>query len=455
MAENTFRIGADSFTYRLREQDGGTLVERDMLMSGAGGSEFRVTQAICAGGAPLLDFLRADPHAAAIEHVVGPRIADIALDMSEQADAAAAPSVPDALAAIGEIAYLPDEARLATQAWRIIQALKASTAFYFLVDTDDEGEIRAYRIIILSPAFGKAMQTYVHRRWYSTDPFLIHARKTQRVCFSSDVGLIENLGGSWREMAEFARENGMKSWLAAPAHEPRSRRFGVLYVANDTLPSQEGEAPLRRNVALFRTLSREIFEWYESRARSDKIIELGLSSQELRVLSGLSRQFPLELIADTLEIGNTVLRDRLLPAIRAKFSVSRIGEAVREAEKHNLLMAIGERKVAYIVYSETYGIFLREEYGAQFWSQLNPSGIDRAQIFKDPEAARHYFQPRGGSAAYAMRRVDVHHTASVATRQECLAAGLPGWEPGHLSSEGPSDDSGTWGALDASHLNRQ
>ena len=47
-----------------------------------------------------------------------------------------------------------------------------------------------------------------------------------------------------------------------PAHHPDARRFGALYAANNHLPSENGEEPLRKNRLIFQLLSTELLNWY-------------------------------------------------------------------------------------------------------------------------------------------------------------------------------------------------
>lgn len=445
----TFAIGAESFKYALRDFDDGAILERESINSGKNG-EFKVTQVVSVSDSAAMKFIQSDPHAQRVGPAIADSIRDAEMDFQLRSVAKARPLGKTTWQSIGKLSYQAGESSLINEAWRIIQALEGTMAFYFVGALDKAGEVESFRILILSSVGTAPMQLYVQNRWYSTDPFLIHARQTQRVCYSSDVGKIENLTGSWREMGEFARSYGMKSWLVAPAHDPKSRHFGALYVANDQIPAAGGEEILRQNAVLYRALSQEMFEWLESRRRGQAIQNLGLTAEDLQILSGLTRQLPIEVIAKESGFRVTTIRDKYLPAIKRKFSVSRIDEAIAVADKLDILTAMAERKVAYIVFRKGFGIFLADEFGVKYWSQFNPSGIDRAKIFKDPIDARLSLGISDRNDEYSMGRVDVHATATSATVAECLLAGLPGWEPGEVHDDGPPDESGTWSTINLS-----
>jgi hypothetical protein len=45
------------------------------------------------------------------------------------------------------------------------------------------------------------------------------------------------------------------------------------------------------------------------------------------------------------------------------------------------------------------------------------------------------------------RRVDVYHTGTAASIDDCAAAGIPRWNPSTINGGSPADDSATWGTL--------
>jgi Autoinducer binding domain len=135
-------------------------------------------------------------------------------------------------------------------------------------------------------------------------------RRSHLPFFSSDVGLLENLSGSWREMGEAARHFGMGSWIVMPAHHPAAHRFGAFYAANNHLPSENGEEPLRKNRLIFQLLAAELLNWY---ARQEKALALknsGLTTLDLQILNAIARGEPLESIAEGQGISLYALRQK-------------------------------------------------------------------------------------------------------------------------------------------------
>jgi hypothetical protein len=91
---------------------------------------------------------------------------------------------------------------------------------------------------------------------------------------------------------------------------------------------------------------------------------------------------------------------------------------------------------------------LREDYGVPFWSNVNPEGIDEAQFFPDVESAQRMLKLKGFAFDECqLKRVDVYHTATAASIEDCIAAGIPRWDPSTVHVGAPADDSGTWGSL--------
>lgn len=79
-----------------------------------------------------------------------------------------------------------------------------------------------------------------------------------------------------------------------------------------------------------------------------------------------------------------------------------------------------------------------------FWSNVNPEGIDEAQLFPDIEAAQRTLEVTGiHSEECQFLRVDVYHTATTASMDNCAAAGIPRWDPSTPHVGAPADDSGT------------
>jgi hypothetical protein len=120
----------------------------------------------------------------------------------------------------------------------------------------------------------------------------------------------------------------------------------------------------------------------------------------------------------------------------------------RVAADRGILAIASERKVGYLIHSTRWGTFLRQVYGVPFWSKVNPEGIDEAQVFAGAESAQQILRTLQIGHDCELRRVDVHHTADTASIDDCVAAGIPRWDPSSLSSGAPADNSSTPGTLD-------
>ncbi|QCP53892.1 hypothetical protein FAZ95_33395 [Trinickia violacea] len=443
----TFSVGPESIQLRVREGKAGVLLERELCSLNNRQNDIRVTQVVLACQESLAGLISADPYRRLIEPSLRQMIGSSTVEIPPRPPYLDINSSDTIQTSINGITRIEDETELISHIRVITRALGASTAFFFLCDRSMEGELTAYRILITSPQDTAAAQTYVAKRWYATDPFLMHGSQSQRPFFSSDVGLLENLSGSWRDMGEFARRAGMGSWIVAPAHQPRGGKFAVLTASNPTLPSGEGEERLRENRILFCALSAELLEWYASRDRALALSRSGLSMIELQILNAVARGQTLDQATESLGLSKTALRDRYGPSIRNKLGAKHIIEAARLADEQGLLAAVSERKVAYVIHSPKWGVFLRELYGVPFWSGVNPEGFDGATIFADAASAREVLDTQLPGHDCVLHRVDVHHAAQTASIEDCAAAGLPRWDPRCTTSGAPADDSGTCGVL--------
>jgi hypothetical protein len=156
------------------------------------------------------------------------------------------------------------------------------------------------------------------------------------------------------------------------------------------------------------------------------------------------------MIAESLGLSANAVTRRHFKSINAKLRTSSITESVRLARARNLLPIASTRKVAYVLHSAVYGIYLGSDHGVPFWSGIMPSGMDEAAVFADIELAESALSdlklPHGHDVE--LKRVDIHQAAQTATITDCVRAGLPGWDPLVQTSGGPPDDSATPGSLD-------
>jgi len=442
-------LALDRETIELRAYDGetGLLIERESSARAKRDGNVRVTQVLLADQPNISGFLAAEPYPE-VGPIIRHLIRDIALPaVAANDDGASGRSREEVLDLIAELPKAADESVLIKKTRAIVSALGAEVAFFFLADKGLNGEPESYRILVISETH--VAQTYVDRRWLETDPCLTHAAKSQAPYFSSDVGELKNVFGSKREMSEFAWKVGFRSWVVLPTHALETNKFGALYAANSRLPADGGEELLRANWRLFKLLSADLLDWY---VREEKVLSQKsshLTTIELQILNAKARGETCELIAEALDISMYALTRQYFRSINTKLNAKTIAEAVRIAGERCLLANVSERKVCYVVYSPKYGIFLRREGSLgtmQFWSS-SPYEIDDAEIFPDAKSAQCFIDSLGPGFVAAFHRVEVHYMARTASIAECVASGLPTWDPGSLTSGAPPDDSGTWGEL--------
>lgn len=104
------------------------------------------------------------------------------------------------------------------------------------------------------------------------------------------------------------------------------------------------------------------------------------------------------------------------------------GLAALEAQASLLTLPVNPEG-RFVLYSPTLGIYIGESLGLGFWSELDPVGQGAAVTFPDEDAARaHAAGWLHEVADVEPRPVLVEAGCGYATVDECMAAGLPGWE---------------------------
>jgi len=238
----TLSVGREIVELRARQGQAGVLLERESRSQSRRRGDVPVTQVLLANDANLRSFMRGEPY----QDVVQPTLSHLVQSAQVPTVEAGPPRIDDPLEAIRLLAYAHDESALIEQMMAIVRSHGAHTAFFVLTEQARDGEQQSHRILAGSDT--EVTQLYVAKKWYATDPFQLHASRSHLPVFSSDVGLLENLSGSWREMGEASRHLGMGSWIVMPAHHPGARRFGALYAANTDLPSEMGKSRCARTV---------------------------------------------------------------------------------------------------------------------------------------------------------------------------------------------------------------
>ena len=174
----------------------------------------------------------------------------------------------------------------------------------------------------------------------------------------------------------------------------------------------------------------------------------GLTTLDLQILNAIARGERIESIAESLDNSLYPLRRQYVRSINAEFRTKTIEDAARSASEQGFLTVASERMVGYVIHSARCGTLLREDYGIAFWSDFNPAGLDDAQVFPDAETAQRTLSMiKFPQDECEFRRVDVYHTATTASIDDCAAAGIPRWDPSTMNCGSPADDSATWGTL--------
>ena len=93
-------------------------------------------------------------------------------------------------------------------------------------------------------------------------------------------------------------------------------------------------------------------------------------------------------------------------------------------------------RTEYIIYHPTEGVYLGSCFGLGFWSNIDPVGQDSAVTFKTESNARELVDNWAALPDFPKRLIGDMKIIAVfnsqpgfATVAECVAAGLPAWNP--------------------------
>jgi DNA-binding CsgD family transcriptional regulator len=344
----------------------------------------------------------------------------------------------DPIGQIFQLQVCKSQADLITQAEAIVEMLGGEEFFFTTVRLAEGSMQPAHYWNLLSGGVVPFFQEYLRKKWFAADPSLIHAARESAHGVSSDVGLLENLSGSWREMGDAARRSGLCSWVICPVHVADPLEFGVLRVATSILPSDNGEEKLLRSLPVFRALASEIFEWKRRDARNRALRSSKLTATELAILQAFDRGSTTRDIAAGLGMKPRDFYQQVLPAISEKTGTNSIKGAVRYALSEGLLPPLAGRKMVHVVYAERWGVYLGEAYGVALWSKVNPDPDPDRDAFAFVHAFEatafiaglHPGHPEA-SLQYQVLRVEVGQTATSAPMSACIAAGVPAWGDDH------------------------
>ncbi|MFL9875438.1 autoinducer binding domain-containing protein [Paraburkholderia megapolitana] len=337
---------------------------------------------------------------------------------------------------IQTLAGIASEAKLSRTILELIKPLGASAFVAMNVSSDPQTrQPRTY--VALVAGDNGFLQVYAQKRWFAIDPFLTHAAASNTPMYSSTIGLLENLTGSWRDMGVSARSYGLCSWAGFPTHRPGTNDFGILYIASPTLPADGGERPFQEKTVYLRGLAAEIFDWQLAARRAQDLNDRNFNARDLRVLKAVASGNTAKDIASALDISERDVLKRVFPEVVAKARTRNIRDAARYATDRGLLPTLDGRKVVYVAVSDTHGIYLGALFGAPFWSKINPSGIRDAFAFATEPEAREILSSVGINDGYHFVRVEVDQSADTVAEEICVAFGMPAWHDSNvLSSHG-------------------
>lgn len=84
----------------------------------------------------------------------------------------------------------------------------------------------------------------------------------------------------------------------------------------------------------------------------------------------------------------------------------------------------------FVIYSHDLGVYLGNFLGLGFWSKVDPVGQPSACTFDSEQQIREHVATWDGGSPPTWRAVPVEvDPDGYATIAQCVAAGLPGWDP--------------------------
>jgi DNA-binding CsgD family transcriptional regulator len=207
-----------------------------------------------------------------------------------------------------------------------------STSFIFSTfQLNANGHAAGYRFLVgCNPEW---IQIYQHRHWYSNDPYLQYARFNASPALGSSIQLSS---AGQREMHATARQYGFRSNLVVPAHSRLTSLVGMLHVANDVEVEEGGEQRLFEWQALFRAISMSLLDVRVAAQRSSLVAKFELDERDLSALRLVLDGEPAQVVAKSLGLSVASIYS-MYTKINEKMGVSRINEAARLAQHHDLL----------------------------------------------------------------------------------------------------------------------
>lgn len=241
--------------------------------------------------------------------------------------------VHDVMDTIGELAYCTTEVEAAVLVKDVVEMLGAHWFVYTTLLPTVFGEVNeSFRYFIgCSPELCKM---YNKRMWVMNDPFFEYARSNSAPILGSKIK-VQTSGQA--EMMRTSAELGFRSGLVVPTHTSMGsgKRMGLLYVGSEE-PEEVAEPQFMRKRVQYGALGTELLLWWNARLRQQAMRKYSLLETDVEMLQ-LSRKGKVACeIAAVYDIKVAAVYKRL-NAIKEKFDVDKIDQAVKHAEAEGIL----------------------------------------------------------------------------------------------------------------------
>lgn len=430
---------------RIYEQGPDILVERETLIGAGREGEVRFTLMFADTATQIGELISKDP-----DIQLGMRATEFLSGRIQNRSIEADVKIDPVREQIQTLAGITSEAELSRTILELTSQLGTCAFCAMYVNFDPQTHQPRTHVALAAGDQG-FFPLYVQRRWFAIDALLTHAVASNRPMYSSTIGLLENLQGSWYDMGVAARQHGLCSWAGFPTHRPGTNDFGVLYLASPILPADGGERPFQEKAMYLRGLAAEIFDWQLAARRAQDIHERDFNSRDLRVLKAVAAGNTAKDIASALELSERDVLKRVFPEVVAKSRTRNIRDAARYAADRGLLPTLDGKKLVHVALSDLLGVYLGACFGKPLWSKINPSGNQGAFAFATETEAREILGSVGIDKGYRFVSVEVEQSAETVAEEVCIAFGLPGWsERSVLITKTPAKSSPKPGTLESS-----
>jgi len=239
----------------------------------------------------------------------------------------------DVIDVIGQLSQCATEADANSLTKEIVEMLGAQWFVYTtLLPPDFNASNESFRFFIgCSP---ELCQIYNKRMWMMNDPFFEYARTNTAPIVGSKIK-VQTPGQA--EIMQISAGHGFRSGLVVPTHTSMAanKRMGLLYIGSE-LPESIGEPMLLKKRVQFGALGTELLLWWNKRLKQQAMRRFSLLDDEVELLQLSKKGMVANEIAAIFDIKITAAY-RKLNTIKEKFNVTRIEQAVMEADSAGLL----------------------------------------------------------------------------------------------------------------------